>query len=51
MKQKPSEKSLCTSNISELMIGDMIIEVEYGKSNKTLEECMLNILKLKLKHI
>lgn len=48
MKLGTSKKFPCTSNTNQLKIGDMVIEVEYGKNNKTMEECLLTILKHKL---
>ena len=32
---------------SEFKVDNMSIEVEYSKNNKSLEECLLNIFKIK----
>ena len=31
-----------------LKVGDLTVEMSYSKNNKTLDECMLNILKQKI---
>ncbi|MCI8309704.1 MAG: hypothetical protein HFJ45_05900 [Clostridia bacterium] len=36
-------------NVYELEIGNINVEMVYSKSNKKIDECMLNILKLKSK--
>lgn len=38
-----------TENPCILKVGDMSVEVAYSKNNKKLNECLLNILKLKNK--
>ena len=32
-----------------LKVGDMCVDMEYSKNNKSFNDCMLNILKLKMK--
>ncbi len=33
----------------QLNVGDLNVEISYSKNNKTLDECMLDILKQKIK--
>ena len=37
------------NNHSQLKVGDMLVEMEYSKNNKKIEEYMLNILRQKSK--
>lgn len=51
MKSETAKCVLGTSNPYEFKIGDIVVEIKYSKNNKTCKECMLNILKHKIKHI
>ena len=33
----------------QMKVGNMLVEMEYSKNNKKIEECMLNILRQKSK--
>lgn len=35
--------------VYELKVGDMVVEMSYSKTQKKIDECMLNILKQKYK--
>jgi hypothetical protein len=35
--------------VYEIKVGDINVEMTYSKSNKKIDECMLNILKQKMK--
>ena len=48
-KTKTEKYSLNKENICELKIGNLNVEMNYSKSNKKIYECMLNILKQKIK--
>lgn len=47
-KSKVIDYLLNTKNPYTIKIDNMDIEMTYSKSNKTFEECMLNILKGKI---
>lgn len=47
-KSKVIDYLLNTENPYTIKIDNMDIEIIYSKSNKTFEECMLNILKGKI---
>ena len=38
-----------TENPYQIKVGDMIVEMEYSENHKNFYECMLNILKEKVK--
>lgn len=48
-KIKNAKYSLNKENIYELKIGNLNVEINYSKSNKKIYECMLNVLKQKIK--
>ncbi len=48
-KTKIIEHLSSEGNIYELKVGDINVEISYSKSNKKIDECMLNILKQKYK--
>ena len=37
------------ANPYQLQVGDMFVEIKYSNSNKKINECILNILKAKMK--
>lgn len=39
-----------TENLYRLQIRDMVVEIEYSEENKKLDECMIKILRQKLKY-
>jgi len=43
------KKSSKTKETYKLKIGDMCVEMLYAENNKSLNDCMLNILKQKVK--
>ena len=46
------QSSKCIINIKnpyQLQVGEILVEMRYSKSNKKIDECMLNILKQKHK--
>ncbi|MBQ9658357.1 MAG: hypothetical protein IJV31_06290 [Clostridia bacterium] len=48
-KQSKTIENLSKSNdIYELKVGNMTVEIAYSKTNKSFNECMLNILKQKI---
>ena len=51
MKEKKSiiEYLSKTENPYQLKVEDMIVGIEYSENNKSFNECMLNVLNLKLK--
>lgn len=43
-------ENICLKNNQyQMKVGDMLVEMEYSKNNKKIEEYMLNILKQKSK--
>lgn len=40
---------LNTKNPYQIKVGEMTVEMEYSDTNKTFDECMVNILKQKYK--
>lgn len=43
-------ENICLKNIQyQMKVGDMLVEMEYSKNNKKIEEYMLNILRQKSK--
>lgn len=48
MKTKEIEKLLDKQKINLIKIGDINVKVEYSQDHKTIDECMLNIIKQKL---
>lgn len=49
MQKKIIEYIKGTENPYQLKIGNMIVELEYSENHKKFNECMLNILKQKIK--
>ena len=50
MENEKLEKYLSkTENPYEINIGNIVVTMEYTKNNKKFNECMLNILKQKIK--
>lgn len=49
MQKKIIEYIKETENLYQLKIGSMIVELEYSENHKKFNECMLNILKQKIK--
>lgn len=48
MKTKEPKKLLDTKQINLIKIGDINVKVEYSQDHKTIDECILNILKQKI---
>ena len=44
-----SENICLKNNQYQMKVGDMLVEMEYSKNNKKIEEYMLNILRQKSK--
>ncbi len=51
MNRKTKIIELLSNNekVYEIKVGDINVEMTYSKSNKKIDECMLNILKQKMK--
>ncbi len=49
MKTENIEKQLERENIYQLNVADMKVEIFYSKNNKKIQECMLDVLKRKIK--
>lgn len=50
LEKKQSSKCIDNKeNPYQLQVGDMLVEIKYSKCNKRLNECLLNILKAKMK--
>lgn len=48
--QSKSLKGLTkTEDMYQFKVGEMFVEMQYSKNNKSFKECMLNILKQKVK--
>lgn len=48
-QNKLSEYLLNRNNPYTIKVGDIVVEMEYSNNNKTLSECMINIIKQKYK--
>ena len=48
-QNKLSEYLLNKNNPYTIKVGDIVVEMEYSNNNKTLSECMINIIKQKYK--
>ena len=50
MKNKKIENLTKVEGLYRLKVGSMCVDMEYSKNNKSFNECMLNILKQKVKN-
>lgn len=49
IQRKSLEGLLKKDNICQLKVGEMCVEMAYAENSKKFNECMLNILKTKMK--
>lgn len=48
MKTKETEQLLDKQKINLIKVGNIEVEINYSENHKTIDECMLNILKQKI---